>query len=303
MPTFPKMWYAPPMDCPTCTRSLLNVKPGPCPACGAMFVPSQFVFAPGSVRFCCPYCDQAYAGTGARGELVPRRFNCLRCARAIDMDEMVVRPAEQALAVGAAGLPLVSPPITAGTISLAPRPVAWPTVIGIIAIVFGTGGALGGLSGIFTPFLLGMFKGIQVPGGPDMFARIGRWAPWIAILNAFGALIAGALLASGIGLLKRRAWSRKLCVSWAIVKILFAIPMVAVTAAMQHDQMVGMFASIGKSGTPPPPGLVGAMTTGMIVFTLVFALAWAWALPVFMLVWLSRRPHRELMATWGDSQV
>jgi hypothetical protein len=47
------------------------------------------------VRFCCPHCDKAYFGTGASGHLVPRSFACLGCGREIDMDEMILRPAEE----------------------------------------------------------------------------------------------------------------------------------------------------------------------------------------------------------------
>lgn len=86
------------MNCQTCGYPLWNIEARVCPECGAAFAPSQFSFAPGSVRFCCPGCDQAYYGTDALGHLVPRRFACVRCARQVEMDEMVLRPA-----IGAAG--------------------------------------------------------------------------------------------------------------------------------------------------------------------------------------------------------
>ena len=46
------------------------------------------------MRFCCPHCDQAYYGTDLKGHLVPPQFECTQCGRAIDMDEMVLLPAE-----------------------------------------------------------------------------------------------------------------------------------------------------------------------------------------------------------------
>ncbi len=291
------------MDCPACKRSLLNVTARQCPECAAPFVPSQFVFTPGAVRFCCPHCDQGYAGTGARGELVPRRFNCLRCARSIDMDEMVVRMTEPVGGGGESGGPVVAPPITAGPISIRAEAPAWPTVIGIIAIVLGAGGVLGGLWGILTPFVMGRFKGLAAAGGPDIFAGITRWGPWLSVLSGVSALVAGMLLLGGIGMAKRRGWSGRMLVAWAIAKVLFAIPMVIVTALMQRDQMSAAFSSMGKNSTPPPPGLVGAMSSGIMVVTVVLSLAWYWAFPLFVLIWLARRPHRALMATWGANQV
>jgi hypothetical protein len=49
---------------------------------------------PNSVRFCCPHCRQAYYGTSEKGHLVPRTFDCVNCDRRVDMDEMVLFPAE-----------------------------------------------------------------------------------------------------------------------------------------------------------------------------------------------------------------
>ncbi|HMN96665.1 MAG TPA: hypothetical protein PKC43_09490 [Phycisphaerales bacterium] len=82
------------MDCQTCGYALWNLAARTCPECGTAFRPSEFDFAPGSVRFCCPSCDQAYYGTDARGQLVPRAFRCVRCGEAVDADSTVVRPLE-----------------------------------------------------------------------------------------------------------------------------------------------------------------------------------------------------------------
>lgn len=57
-------------------------------------MPSQYKFALGTVRFCCPHCDQAYFGTDANGLLTPVSFQCQSCSRAIHMDEMTLLPAE-----------------------------------------------------------------------------------------------------------------------------------------------------------------------------------------------------------------
>ncbi len=82
------------MLCKTCQYRLWNLTARRCPECGTPFRPSEFEFAPGSVQFCCPHCDQAYYGLGERGHLVPRAFTRTRCGRPIDMDDTVLRPAE-----------------------------------------------------------------------------------------------------------------------------------------------------------------------------------------------------------------
>lgn len=82
------------MNCKKCDYPLWNLTARVCPECGEPFLPSQFRFALNSVKFCCPHCAQAYYGTGETGHLVPRCFDCVSCARRIDMDEMVLLPAE-----------------------------------------------------------------------------------------------------------------------------------------------------------------------------------------------------------------
>ena len=82
------------MKCKTCSYSLWNIRSRTCPECGTGFKPSDFAFIPQNVRFCCPHCSQAYYGTDANGLLEPREFDCVRCAEAITLDEMVLMPAE-----------------------------------------------------------------------------------------------------------------------------------------------------------------------------------------------------------------
>lgn len=82
------------MRCKQCDYRLWNLTSRQCPECGTEFVPSDFEYIPGSVAFCCPHCDQAYYGSDAGGQLVPKAFECAQCQRDIHMDEMVLRPAE-----------------------------------------------------------------------------------------------------------------------------------------------------------------------------------------------------------------
>jgi hypothetical protein len=85
------------MHCQGCDYPLWNLKARQCPECGRPFLPSEFEFVPNSVRFCCPDCGQDYYGTGPTGHLVPDHFDCVRCGRALAMDEMVLLPTEGVL--------------------------------------------------------------------------------------------------------------------------------------------------------------------------------------------------------------
>lgn len=82
------------MRCRTCDYPLWGLKSRQCPDCGTGFMPSDFDFVPGAVRFCCPECGQSYYGTSSRGHLEPFAFACSRCNTKINMDTMVLHPAE-----------------------------------------------------------------------------------------------------------------------------------------------------------------------------------------------------------------
>ncbi len=82
------------MNCKQCGYRLWNLASRLCPECGEPFVPSEFRFAPNSVQFCCPHCRQPYYGTDEHGLPTPRSFTCIGCSRDIDLDEMVLIPAD-----------------------------------------------------------------------------------------------------------------------------------------------------------------------------------------------------------------
>lgn len=82
------------MRCKSCDYPLWQLTDRLCPECGTPFLPSEHEFILNSVRFCCPHCEQAYYGTGPKGHLVPRTFACVKCAKFIDMDQMVLLPTE-----------------------------------------------------------------------------------------------------------------------------------------------------------------------------------------------------------------
>ncbi len=82
------------MRCRTCGYRLWNLVSRKCPECGTAFLPSEYRFAPSSVRFCCPHCGQDYYGTDENGHLVPKAFTCGSCGQPVSMDEMTLLPTE-----------------------------------------------------------------------------------------------------------------------------------------------------------------------------------------------------------------
>lgn len=81
------------MRCKTCSYPLWRLRARQCPECGAPFRPSEFEFIRNSVRFGCPFCDQAYYGDDPQGRLWPVEFDCISCGRRVHMDQMVLSPA------------------------------------------------------------------------------------------------------------------------------------------------------------------------------------------------------------------
>jgi hypothetical protein len=95
-------------------------------------------------------------------------------------------------------------------------------------------------------------------------------------------------------LVRRRAVARTLCMSWAGIKIIFAIVNTIVSFMMQPGQIQ----------SAPPQG-AAAITTSMqtmegpiVIFFQLINLAWALALPVFMLIWFNRTKIKDEVATW-----
>jgi hypothetical protein len=82
------------MRCQNCDYPLWNLPARACPECGDAFAPSEFEFKPGAVKYCCPDCQQEYYGTSRKGHLRPSSFECVQCKRQLEMDEMVLLPAE-----------------------------------------------------------------------------------------------------------------------------------------------------------------------------------------------------------------
>jgi hypothetical protein len=80
------------MRCKGCNYSLWKTKAGPCPECGLLFKPTDMVFTQNAVAFMCPHCGQDYYGTSKDGHLEPRTFDCVKCAKLIDEDQMLLRP-------------------------------------------------------------------------------------------------------------------------------------------------------------------------------------------------------------------
>lgn len=207
------------MQCAGCGYPLWNMKTRVCPECGTAFSPSATRFAPSSVKFCCPHCDQQYFGTDANGHLVPPAFDCVRCGRAVTMDEMVVRPIEGVVTkpirpddmpwlerasrgTAKAWLQTIGRAMTAPASLMRAIPIdapargAWVFMLVNVAIFFVAGQLPGTLLSMVFLGSMGRARGVGPPfgGGPlSLFGGLMNFNG-VAFLVGFAMMLAGVAL-------------------------------------------------------------------------------------------------------------
>lgn len=203
----------------------------------------------------------------------------------------------------------MTPPVEQGPLSVTRPPTVWPTVLGVIAIVFGAGGTLsntcGTVANLFMPFILGSMAKVAGPGGSVVEAQV-RMSQHYAMFMVIGSLaslaVAVMLLIGGIGLLKRKARSVRILKIWAIVRLLVAIPLSILGHRIGTEMFVAMEQAAAQSskGAPMPLWFPGFLSS-MGALGVVIGFMWAAALPVFMLIWFSRKAIKAEVAGWSDA--
>jgi len=190
------------------------------------------------------------------------------------------------------------PPTQPGGFVRTPPPSSWPLALGIVAIIFGGGGLLVGCFG--AAGLLFMDKVVELvedsPGMTELTTASLQAATQHKGLQlgltGLGLILSLMLLLAGIGMLSRKRSSRTLSLAWSAMKMLF-VPVHAGVAyyvgapqleAMQQDPNMAQL----------PQGFI----QGALIGQTVFMVAWGWALPVFLLIWLNRAKIRAEVAAW-----
>lgn len=165
----------------------------------------------------------------------------------------------------------------------------WPTVIGTISIVLGSAAVVMSAFGALTLFLMEK----TAPGVAGVTPRI---VMLTAINAGLGALVALLLLAAGIQTCRRRANGRPLHMSWAVLKIVYAIISALLGHYAQQEQLATL-ASSPPAGAPNPAIASGMMGT-MLWVQLLFTTLWYSAYPIFILIWFNTRNTKHDCATW-----
>jgi hypothetical protein len=172
-----------------------------------------------------------------------------------------------------------------------PASPVWPTVIGVISIVFGLLGALQGCGGIVMPFAMNGLTGLM----PDdqskaVFAGMSDHLAWGVAAGVTGMAVGVLLLTAGIGMVQRRRWGVRAHTIWAVLAILQSGVGGVYGFLIQQSQ----FQAMKAGGMPPTPFPMEAFAAVGVLVGLLFACAY----PVFMLVWVFRSVIRDQVAGW-----
>lgn len=190
--------------------------------------------------------------------------------------------------------PPAAPPTELVRVPTPEKVSSWPTVIGIIAITLGGLGTLSGLWGALSPIYMRAMSAAMPTSQRAAFDLMQNWQTWTVVASLLGTVLAVVLLVAGIGLLKRAAWARPTCQIWAVLKMLLAVATAVVGSLIQRDMLSAM-----SRMDPNMPALPAGFAEGAASVGLVFALAWGWALPVFLLVWFARGKIKAEIAEWA----
>lgn len=192
-----------------------------------------------------------------------------------------------------------APPTEQGDLVPWKAPATWPTAVGVISIVLGSLGALVWAWSALAPLFMGTFATFASANHPEMNATIQAQkdtAVWTVSAGSLNTITSLLLMISGIGLANRSPWSPGAARLWAMLKIPVAIFAVIATGITQR----AMYQAMAKQPNGPSAAAAG-MGSALTVFTGALSLAWGWAFPIFMLIWLSRPKVRAEIAGWKKS--
>lgn len=187
----------------------------------------------------------------------------------------------------------ITPPRQPGALVARTEVAAWPTVVGIIAIVLGAGGILGGCMAIGSPWFTELMSMNMPSGQVTVLEIVQEWRTLQMISGAVAMVVATGLLIGGIDLVRRRARGVAVCRVFAVVKILFVMGNSVLGYAVVQQQFEVM------SGPGMPPGWGGGFRIGAAV-GVAFGVLWGWAFPIFLLIWFSRPGVKDTIAGWDS---
>ncbi|MCZ6850349.1 MAG: hypothetical protein O7F17_01775 [Planctomycetota bacterium] len=189
-------------------------------------------------------------------------------------------------------------PIDAGEIPHPPS--AWPKVIGVITVIFGSLAILGGCSGAVSSLFMSSLSGLMPEEQATMYDAMEGLKPWLIIGAVLTLALGILLLVAGIGLVRRRAWSPTACMVWAGIKMVFVVGYTILSDMARQAQFEAMQEMMQQDPNMPAgaTAMMGSFFQVFGVFAIVLGILWGWALPIFLLSWFSRSKVKAEVAGW-----
>lgn len=197
--------------------------------------------------------------------------------------------------------PAAAPPTTQGDFVPVKPPESWPTVIGVISIIFGSLGVLSGACGGAFLLLSGpLVSMIPEAQASEMEVQLSSGLPYPVLQGGVMLLefvISVMMLVGGIMLLRRKRSARGLLVGTAWLDLLSNTVGAVVGFLVMQAQMKSMQEN-AEMAQQMPAG-IGALVQGaggvMVFVQWLFLAIW----PVFVLIWFSRSKIRESVEAWN----
>ncbi len=178
----------------------------------------------------------------------------------------------------------VAPPTRPDAMPVRETRSTWPTVLGVLAIILGGLGILS-CAWLMVPTAPGIESDPQPSGGVLEAYQAASDPVWLGI--------SAVQLVGGIGLIRRRRWSRTVLQVWAVLTLVVAI----VHAVLVPDMLAETMAQQQSGSSGGPGAAPGAFEIVFYVFVLAGMLFSA-APPVFVLIWFGRQKIRDEVAAW-----
>lgn len=164
----------------------------------------------------------------------------------------------------------------------------WPTVVGVISIIYASMGLLGAFCGLAYPFILPWYVdwmrglGLSEQEVQEMEASMPPIG-WTVFASVVGLALVILLFVGAVRLLRRQASGARLCALWSWVIIPWTIIATGITLVIQLN-------------APAPSGGQGEQI-GTAIGTVIVALI-ELVLPTFMVIWFLRPTIKSQVAQW-----
>lgn len=183
-----------------------------------------------------------------------------------------------------------SAPVTPPTQAPPPlvRASVWPTVVGIIGVIYASLGLFGAFCGLAYPFILPWYVDLLRSFGTSEqeVQEVETSMPpvgWTVFASVVGLALFILLFVGAVRLLRHQASGAKLCAIWSWVIIPWTIIATVITLVIQLN------APAPSSG----PGQQIVAAIGSVIGAVVGLI-----FPVFMVIWFSRSTIKSQVAQW-----